>query len=184
MSVQTPDGPVVLVWGEALAERLKGIYAFAIWDFRQNKLVMIRDRLGIKPLYYHPTAHGALFDPELPFPRPLGVQVMHAHKDDSPVPKTQSSWRTVNGVRLVTTHRSAIVLFRCWGCGEAMLETGVFTKSSFGDGVEVMHSVAGYVLVRHGSDPDGPRHRFTRQEWEAFMAGVRNREFDLPDGEG
>lgn len=65
-----------------------------------------------------------------------------------------------------------------------MLKTGVFTNSSFGDGVGVMYSVAGYVLVRHGSDPDGPRRRFTRREWEAFLAGARNQEFDLPEDQG
>ena len=53
-----------LEWGEAVAERLNGMYAFAIWDDREHKLVMIRDRMGIKPFYYHPTADGVLFGSE------------------------------------------------------------------------------------------------------------------------
>jgi len=53
-----------LRWGEALADRLNGMYAFAIWDGRQRKLVMIRDRLGIKPLYFHRTSDGVLFGSE------------------------------------------------------------------------------------------------------------------------
>ncbi|MFE3599133.1 asparagine synthase (glutamine-hydrolyzing) [Streptomyces sp. NPDC059142] len=53
-----------LEWGEALAERLNGMYAFAIWDGRFRKLVMIRDRMGIKPFYYAPTPHGVLFGSE------------------------------------------------------------------------------------------------------------------------
>ncbi|MFD5745794.1 asparagine synthase (glutamine-hydrolyzing) [Streptomyces sp. NPDC127033] len=53
-----------LEWGEALAERLNGMYAFAIWDGRRQKLVMIRDRMGIKPFYYAPTADGVLFGSE------------------------------------------------------------------------------------------------------------------------
>ncbi|MEU0566003.1 asparagine synthase (glutamine-hydrolyzing) [Nonomuraea sp. NPDC005983] len=53
-----------LEWGEAVAERLNGMYAFAIWDARQHKLVMVRDRMGIKPLYYHPTPDGVLFGSE------------------------------------------------------------------------------------------------------------------------
>src|SRR5262249_12608830 len=40
-----------LEWGEAVAERLNGMYALAIWDTRAEKLVMIRDRMGIKPFY-------------------------------------------------------------------------------------------------------------------------------------
>lgn len=53
-----------LEWGDALAERLNGMYAFAVWDGRVDKLVMVRDRMGIKPFYYHPTADGVLFGSE------------------------------------------------------------------------------------------------------------------------
>ncbi|MGI8647708.1 MAG: asparagine synthase (glutamine-hydrolyzing) [Acidimicrobiales bacterium] len=53
-----------LEWDEAVAERLNGMYAFAIWDTRMEKLVMIRDRMGIKPFYLYPTADGALFGSE------------------------------------------------------------------------------------------------------------------------
>src|ERR1700743_2375980 len=51
-------------WGAAVAERLNGMYAFAIWDSRTETLVMIRDRMGIKPFYYYPTADGVLFGSE------------------------------------------------------------------------------------------------------------------------
>ncbi|MFF0288656.1 asparagine synthase (glutamine-hydrolyzing) [Streptomyces sp. NPDC005262] len=53
-----------LEWGDAVAERLNGMYAFAVWDARTQKLVMIRDRMGIKPFYYAPTADGVLFGSE------------------------------------------------------------------------------------------------------------------------
>jgi asparagine synthase (glutamine-hydrolysing) len=53
-----------LEWGEALAERLNGMYAFAIWDSREDKLVMLRDRMGIKPFYYYETPDGVLFGSE------------------------------------------------------------------------------------------------------------------------
>jgi asparagine synthase (glutamine-hydrolysing) len=101
MRVDTPDGPVAIVysgetynftelralfaarghafttdsdtevvlrayleWGTGLARELNGMYAFAIWDGRADKLVMVRDRMGIKPFYYAPTADGVLFGSE------------------------------------------------------------------------------------------------------------------------
>ncbi|ANP52818.1 asparagine synthase (glutamine-hydrolyzing) [Streptomyces griseochromogenes] len=53
-----------LEWGESVAERLNGMYAFAVWDGRHGRLVMIRDRMGIKPFYYYPTPDGVLFGSE------------------------------------------------------------------------------------------------------------------------
>jgi asparagine synthase (glutamine-hydrolysing) len=53
-----------LEWGEAVAERLNGMFAFAVWDSRAEKLVMIRDRMGVKPLLYFRTDDGVLFGSE------------------------------------------------------------------------------------------------------------------------
>ena len=53
-----------LEWGEYCAERLRGMYAFVIWDTRAERLVMIRDRFGIYPLYYAEVADGLLFASE------------------------------------------------------------------------------------------------------------------------
>ncbi len=39
-------------WGTGFATRLRGMFAIAIWDAREQRLVLARDRYGIKPLYY------------------------------------------------------------------------------------------------------------------------------------
>jgi asparagine synthase (glutamine-hydrolysing) len=53
-----------LEWGEDFVNRLNGMYAFAIWDARREELLLVRDRMGIKPLYYYPTSSGVLFGSE------------------------------------------------------------------------------------------------------------------------
>jgi asparagine synthase (glutamine-hydrolysing) len=67
-----------LQWGEALADRLNGMYAFAIWDSRKRKLVMIRDRMGIKPFYFYRTPDGVLFgsEPKAILANPLAKRVV------------------------------------------------------------------------------------------------------------
>jgi asparagine synthase (glutamine-hydrolysing) len=51
--------------GERCVERLQGMFAFAIWDCRQRRLLLARDRLGIKPLYYARTRGEILFGSEI-----------------------------------------------------------------------------------------------------------------------
>ena len=56
-------------------------------------------------------------------------------------------------------------------------------KSSFsaaGNCVEVAHLPGGGVAVRDSKDRARSPHVYTRSEWEAFLAGARNGEFDLP----
>ncbi|MET9177753.1 asparagine synthase (glutamine-hydrolyzing) [Kitasatospora aureofaciens] len=53
-----------LQWGAALVERLNGMFAFAVWDEHSEELLLVRDRMGVKPLYYWPTAAGVRFGSE------------------------------------------------------------------------------------------------------------------------
>jgi hypothetical protein len=46
--------------------------------------------------------------------------------------------------------------------------------------VEVAHLASGGVAVRDSKDAGKPAHMFDREEWLAFIAGVKNGEFDLP----
>jgi len=52
-------------FGENCVKRLRGMFAFAIWDNNKKQLFIARDRLGIKPLYYSITSGSFLFSSEL-----------------------------------------------------------------------------------------------------------------------
>ncbi len=47
-------------WGAACLDRMIGMFAFLIWNEREQKLFAARDRFGVKPLYYHTGADGDL----------------------------------------------------------------------------------------------------------------------------
>jgi asparagine synthase (glutamine-hydrolysing) len=51
--------------GDGFAERLRGMFAVAVWDARRRRLVLARDPFGIKPLYYRDSAEGLAFSSEL-----------------------------------------------------------------------------------------------------------------------
>lgn len=48
-------------YGPGAVEQLRGMFAFAIWDETKQRLVLARDRVGIKPLYYTVTGDGAIY---------------------------------------------------------------------------------------------------------------------------
>ena len=52
-------------WGEALVDRLRGMYAFVIWDRNKKKLFGARDMFGIKPFYYAQMNECFLFGSEI-----------------------------------------------------------------------------------------------------------------------
>lgn len=51
-------------WGADVVDRLEGMFAFAIWDAGRRRLLLGRDRFGMKPLYYHALPGGLLFASE------------------------------------------------------------------------------------------------------------------------
>jgi asparagine synthase (glutamine-hydrolysing) len=66
----TSDTEVILkayhAWGQDCVQRLQGMFAFAVHERDSGRVVLARDRLGIKPLYYSQRADGILFASSLP----------------------------------------------------------------------------------------------------------------------
>jgi asparagine synthase (glutamine-hydrolysing) len=52
-------------FGPACVEKLRGMFGFAIWDKRNETLLLARDRVGIKPIYYHLSPQSLIFGSEI-----------------------------------------------------------------------------------------------------------------------
>jgi asparagine synthase (glutamine-hydrolysing) len=52
-------------WGTALVDRLRGMFAFAVWDAPRRRLLLARDRVGVKPLHYAVLDEGIVFGSEI-----------------------------------------------------------------------------------------------------------------------
>jgi asparagine synthase (glutamine-hydrolysing) len=72
----TGDSEVILAafaqWGPGAVSRFIGMFAIALWDRRRRELHLIRDRLGVKPLYYHWDGRVLFFGSELKALRAFG----------------------------------------------------------------------------------------------------------------
>jgi asparagine synthase (glutamine-hydrolysing) len=81
-------------WGDGCVERLRGMFAFAIWDARQRRLLLARDRLGIKPLYWALAGSRLLFGSEIKAILEAGI--VRAEADESKLAE-QLSTRYLSG---------------------------------------------------------------------------------------
>jgi asparagine synthase (glutamine-hydrolysing) len=87
-STQT-DTEVILAayrrWGERCLERFVGMFAFMLWDERNQILFAARDRFGVKPLYYHLRNDGTLF---------VASEIKALHAAAVPSEPNDTTWAT------------------------------------------------------------------------------------------
>ncbi|MGR8934302.1 MAG: asparagine synthase (glutamine-hydrolyzing) [Gammaproteobacteria bacterium] len=130
-------------WGDAFVHRLFGFFAFAIWDERKRRLLLGRDRLGEKPLYYSCASERIMFASE-PVALPKGEIERTAFADFLvygfvPAPKTMWS----NVYKLEPAHLLAVNIgseglrTRCWRYWQpAIGGTRLGTESEMLDGLD------------------------------------------------
>jgi asparagine synthase (glutamine-hydrolysing) len=89
--------------GPDLVNRLRGMFAFAIWDRRQRRLILARDRLGIKPLYLLRDGTQLLFGSELKailavsgIPRQIDEEALEDYLTFGMVPGERSIFRGIH----------------------------------------------------------------------------------------
>jgi asparagine synthase (glutamine-hydrolysing) len=112
--------------GEALVDELRGMFAFALWDEKRERLLIARDRLGIKPLYYWRSPDGALaFGSELKsllrlpdFPRDIDRSAIADYLALGYVPEPGCIYRGVSkllpGHLLVRSSDGSVTTRRYW----------------------------------------------------------------------
>ncbi len=86
--------------GPGFVSRLRGMFAFAIWDRRERRLLLARDRFGIKPLYYRIDAGRISFASELKallqepnFPREVDREALHSYLAFNSIPAPLTIFR-------------------------------------------------------------------------------------------
>jgi len=89
-------------WGLDVVRHLRGMFAFALWDSVRRRLVLARDRVGIKPLFYHLAAGRLVFGSELKavlssldsVPRP-NVEAIYDYLTYNYIPAPKTAYQNV-----------------------------------------------------------------------------------------
>ena len=89
-------------WGERSVERFRGMFAYAVWDEPNRRLVLVRDRLGVKPLHYAVSPTGLVFGSEIKsllenpaVPRDWSAEALDAYLALQYVPCPQTIYRGI-----------------------------------------------------------------------------------------
>ncbi len=91
--------------GTGLLAHLRGMFAFALWDLKKKRLMLARDRFGMKPLYFSLWRQSLLFASELKailthagFPRELNKHALVDHFDFGFIPGTETLFKQIQSL--------------------------------------------------------------------------------------
>jgi len=111
-------------WGDELPERLRGMFAFALWDRRRRRLLLARDHFGIKPLYYARLGDLLLFGSEIKsllavpeLPRELDPEALDQYLSFLYVPEPRTLFRAVRALppgHLASCGNGGVEIRRYW----------------------------------------------------------------------
>jgi asparagine synthase (glutamine-hydrolysing) len=111
-------------WGDAAVDRFRGMFAFALWDEPKRRLLLVRDRLGVKPLYYSATPNGVTFgsevkalleDPDVPCE--WSPEALDSYLTLQYVPTPQTMYRGIwklPAAHLLVAERGRVTVRRYW----------------------------------------------------------------------
>ena len=92
-------------WGLEVIHRFRGMFAFAVWDTKKRRLWLARDRIGIKPLYYHAASGRLVFASEIKaiiqcpqVPRQLNDQALYDYLGFEFVPAPETMFKGIHKI--------------------------------------------------------------------------------------
>ena len=133
-------------WGDDCVQRFRGMFAFALWDQPRKRLLLARDRLGIKPLYWTITGGRLLFASEIKSILASGLVEARANEEALP---------ELLGTRYVSGEETLFAGIRKLLPGHVLVyENGQVSTRQYWD-------------VPVGVEPDPARRPADRREWVA-----------------
>ncbi|MGD9976206.1 MAG: asparagine synthase (glutamine-hydrolyzing), partial [Desulfatirhabdiaceae bacterium] len=157
--VSRSDSEVIIhayeTWGIDAIHRLRGMFAFAIYDANTRSIFLVRDRIGIKPLYYYAQNNRLVFASEIKailedtrIPRQLNPQALFDYLgfEFTPAPDTM----------FTDIHKIPAGHYLAWKDGQAQLIswwdlkfTGIYPPMTFGDAVEKERELLDFAVKSH-----------------------------------
>lgn len=127
-----------LEWGEDAVLRFRGMFAFALWDRRRQKLVLARDRVGKKPLYYHVKGDTLAFASEMKallslpgMSRQMDLKGLDAYLSFGYVPSPRTIFKQIKKLepaQIAVFSKSGITIRSYWDLDMSPRKTGASPK--------------------------------------------------------
>jgi asparagine synthase (glutamine-hydrolysing) len=143
-------------WGVESIAKLRGMFAYALYDIKQRRLLLVRDRIGIKPLYYHHDRHRLVFaseikaileDPQVP--REVNFQALYDYLGFEFVPAPQTMFAHINKLpagHYLLMENGGISMQKYW---DLTFSQGSDDMLSFDDAVEKMREQLDFAVSSH-----------------------------------
>ncbi len=135
-------------FGDECVQHLRGMFAFAIWDARKRRLLLARDRLGIKPLYYTQAGGRLIFGSEIKaiLEHPsvqvlLNLEGLNNFLSLKYVPAPQTMFEGIQALPpscLLTCDANGIQIRRYWDLAFANHRNGHVREEAYGERLEAL----------------------------------------------
>lgn len=147
-------------YGDRCVEKMNGMFAFALWDKVKRRLLLARDRLGVKPLFYYTDGHRLIFGSEIKaileegtVPREVDPIGLHHFLSLDYVPRQFTLFRRIRKLlpaHILTVEDGRVTISRYWSLPEPQSSPRLIPTTSLAD--ELIERLLESVRLRLVSD--------------------------------